>query len=263
MSLLWLTLAIGGTLSNLQAAATPSPDVSATLDSTARDLVRNALAAEARFETQTALEAFLLADAAQPDNPYILQKISRQLSNLADTARETSERKRLCTEALAYAQRATNLQPDNAVNVLSLAICHGKLGLYSNVRSRIEHSRLVRDYAERALQLNPDYDYAHHLLGRWHYEVASLGAGTRFLVKLIYGGLPPATTADAIRHLRRAVELSPHLPAHQLELGFALRADGQRQAAREMFERALALPKKETHEAEARARAREALDKLK
>ena len=101
------------------------------------------------------------------------------------------------------------------------------------------------------------------MLGRWHYEVASLGAGTRFLVKLIYGGLQPATTADAVRHLRRAVELSPDLPAHQLELGFALLADGQRQAALQMFERALALPKKETHEAEARARAREALEKLK
>ncbi|HTO04694.1 MAG TPA: hypothetical protein VL069_13375 [Opitutus sp.] len=261
-SLLWLILAISGIISTGRAAATPSADLSSRRDSAASDLVREGLAAEARFETQTALEAFLRADTAQPNDPFILQKISRQYSDLADNAPATSQKKRLCTEALAYAQRATDLQPDNAVNVLSLAICHGKLGLYSGVRSRIEHSRRVRDYAERALQLNPDYDYAHHVLGRWHYEVASLGAGTRFLVKLIYGGLPPATTADAVRHLRRAVELSPDLPAHQLELGFALLADGQRQAARETFERALALPKKEIHEAEARARARAALEKL-
>ena len=262
VSLLSLILVISGTFTMARAAATPSPNTQVQRDSAASDAVRKGLAAEARFETQTALEAFLRADATQPNDPFILQKISRQYSNLADDAAEKSEKKRLCTEALAYAQHATDLQPDNAVNVLSLAICHGKLGLYSGVRSRIEHSRLVRDYAERALQLNPDYDYAHHVLGRWHYEVASLGAGTRFLVKLIYGGLPPATTADAVRHLRRAVELSPDLPAHQLELGFALLADGQRQAARETFERALALPKKETHEAEARARARAALEKL-
>jgi hypothetical protein len=111
--------------------------------------------------------------------------------------------------------------------------------------------------------LNPDYDYAHHVLGRWHYEVASLSGGTRFLVRLVYGGLPPATTAEAVRHLKRAVELSPTCPAHRAELGFALLSDGQREAAREMFEHAVSLPPQEKYDVEACARARKALVNLK
>jgi Flp pilus assembly protein TadD len=66
-----------------------------------------------------------------------------------------------------------------------------------------------------------------------------------------------------VRHLQRAVELSPTLPSHQVELGFALLADGQRDAARATFERALALPIREKYDSEARARATAALQKLR
>jgi tetratricopeptide (TPR) repeat protein len=225
-------------------------------------MIEAALAAEALFDSKRALELFQQANAQKPNRAFVLQKISRQYSDLTIDTDDPAEKKRLCVTALEYGQRAFDLEPDNAVNALSLAICYGKLGIYSNTRTRIEQSRLIRQYAEQALRLNPDYDYAHHVLGRWHYEVASLGAGTRFIVRLVYGGLPSASTADAIRHLQKAVELSPDLPAHRVELGFALLAAGQRDSARKMFEEALTMPQKEKHDVEALARAREALKSL-
>ncbi len=225
-------------------------------------LLRDALAAEARFDSRAALALFQRADAARPGDAFILQKLSRQFSDLTIDTPDLAEKKRLCTEALAHARRAVELRPDDAVNVLSLAICYGKLGIYSDTRTKLEYSRLVKDYAERALALNPAYDYAHHVLGRWHYEVATLGATTRFFVRLIYGGLPPASTTEAVRHLGRAVDLSPELPSHHVELGLALLADGQRELARQTLTHSLALPKREKYDDEARRRAREALAKL-
>lgn len=236
-------------------AATPPTAQSASLD----NLVQRAQAAENHFDSTVALELFLQADQLQPNNAAILQKISRQYSDLATDAAATAEKLRLCTTALEYAQRAAALQPDNAVNVLSIAICYGKLALWSDIRTRVADSRLVREYAERALQLNPNYDYAHHVLGRWHYEVATLGATKRWLVRVVYGGLPAASPEEAVRHLQRAVELAPDLPAHRVELGFALLASGQRQAARETFTHALAMPAREKYDGEALRRAREAL----
>jgi tetratricopeptide (TPR) repeat protein len=230
--------------------------------SPAAALLAEAAAAEARFDVPRALDLYLAADRLDPDRPATLQKIAQQLSDLSLKASDNAAKKARAEKALDYARRAVALQPDNAVNVLSLAICHGKLAVFSDTRAKIEYSRLVKQEAERALALDPAYDWAHHVLGRWHYEIASLGGTARFFIRLIYGGLPPATFADAINHLEKAVSLAPRRVPHHLELGFALLAAGRKAEARASFARGLALPSVELYDESAKVRAREALEKL-
>ena len=224
-------------------------------------LLADASAAETRFDSKSALELYLAADVAQPNDPFILQKIARQYSDSTLDTADLVEQKKLCDLALSHAKRAHALAPKNAVNVLSLAICYSKIGFYADNKTKIANSRLVKDYAVAALALDPDYSYAHHVLGQWHYEVASINATTRFLVRLIYGGLPAASTADGVQHLRRAVALDPQTPSHHAELGFALRSDGQAGAAQQNFARALELPPRAKHDLESQARARAALNR--
>ena len=215
--------------------------------------------AEERLETRRALELYQQADRLRPDDAFTLQKIAQQLSDLTLEGGEAVEKKARAAQALVYAKRAVELAPDNAVNVLSLAICYGKMGVYSDTRTKIEYSRLVRQEAERALVIDPNYDWAHHVLGRWHREVAVLGAATRFFVRVVYGGLPDASKDTAIRHLERAAALAPARVPHHVELGFAYRAAGREEDARRSFERALALPSVELYDASAQTRARRAL----
>ncbi len=227
-------------------------------------LIREGLAAEQHLDSTKALDLFLQADAAKPNDAFILQKIARQYSDsIVDLPSDAiAEKKRRATEALAYAQRAVALDPKNAVSVLSLAVCHGTLGLCSDTRTKIAYSRLMKEEAERALALDPDYAWAHHLLGRWHYEVASLGGTTKFFVKLIYGTLPAASTAQAITCLQRAVALEPGALSHRIDLGFAYLAEGQKEKARSCFERGLTMPSVEKHDETDKARARAALKSL-
>ena len=222
-------------------------------------VVREALAAEARFDSTTALTRFLQADAAHPNDPFILQKIARQYSDLDFDTPDLAEKKRLCTTALAFAQRSVALAPTNAVNVLSLAICYGKLGSYSDTRTKIEYSRLVKDHAERALALDPAYDYAHHVLGRWHYEVASLGAATRFLVRLVYGGLPAASNEEAVKCFQKAIALNPKRLVHVVELGRTYAMMGRKAEAKRQLETGLAMPDREKDDPETKKRGRASL----
>jgi Flp pilus assembly protein TadD len=222
-------------------------------------LLAEARAAEAKLESRRALELYLAADQAKPNDDAILQKIARQYSDSTLDTTDLTEQKKLSALALAYAQRAHTLAPKNAVNVLSLAICYAKIGFYADNKTKITNSRLVKDYAVEALALDPDYSFAHHILGQWHHEVASIGPTTRFFVRLIYGGLPAASTAEGVQHLRRAVALDPQNPSHHAELGFALRADGQAEAAQQAFARALELSPREKHDLESQARVRAAL----
>ncbi len=252
MPLRRLLLFASGLLAGAAAFAAASPQ---TWD----DIVAAAREAEARFEVARALELYLEADRLRPDDAGTLQKIAQQLSDLALEKATAAEKKTQAARALEFAKRATALAPDDPVNVLSLAICYGKLGVLSDTRTKVEYSRLVRREAERALALDPRYDWAHHVLGRWHLEVAELGVAARVVVRLVYGGLPAASKDEAIRHLREAVALAPERVPHHVELGFAYRAAGRTAEARDSFERALALPSRELYDEPAKDRARAVL----
>ena len=225
-------------------------------------LVQAALAAEARLDSTQALQLFTQADGARPNDAFILQKIARQYSDLVIEQPDVEAKKRYAQTALDYAQRAVTLKPDDAVNVLSLAVCHGKLAVYSDTSTKIRYSRLVKEEAERALTLDPNYAWAHHLLGRWHYEEADLGATSKFFVRLLYGGLPPASFDEGIRQLQRATELEPDELNHWLELGFAYAGAGQPAAARVQWSHGLAMPSRGKHDEPAKQRAREALARV-
>jgi tetratricopeptide (TPR) repeat protein len=227
-----------------------------------KPLVEAALAAEARLDSARALELFLQADAARPNDAFILQKIARQYSDLTTEQPDLEAKKRYAQLALDHALRAAALEPGNPVNVLSLAVCHGKLAVYSDTRTKVRYSRLVKEEAERALALDPNYAWAHHILGRWHHEVASLGVTARWVVRLFYGGLPDASPAEAVRHLERAVALEPGELNHHLELGFAYAALGRATEARTAWRRGLAMPDRGRHDAPAKHRARQALADL-
>lgn len=225
-------------------------------------ILKQAREAETRLETRRALELYQEADRLRPDDPEILQNIAEQLSDLSLELGKDEEIREQARKALSYAKRAVELAPDNALNVLSLAVCYGKMAVYSDTRTKIRYSRLVKQHAEHAVALDPSLDWAHHVLGRWHHEVAELGFATRFFVRLIYGGLPGASREKAIHHLEKAVELAPTRVPHHLELGFAYLAAGRKKDAQRSFERGFALPSVERYDDPAKERARAAFEKL-
>jgi len=225
-------------------------------------MIQEALAAEGRLDSRRALELLLEAEKLRPSDPLVLQRIARQYSDLIVDLATEAEKRKYAGRALAYARRAVELDPKSAVNALSLAISHGKLGLYSDIRTKVASSRLVKEETERALALDPQYAWALHVLGRWHHEVSALSGVARLAVRLFHGGLPAASTAEAVRLLQRAVELEPGELAHHLELGFALQADGQIANARAAFARGLAMPSRAKHDESAKDRARAAMELL-
>jgi tetratricopeptide (TPR) repeat protein len=225
-------------------------------------LFKQGLAAETALDSKKALEFFRQADQARPNDAATLQKISKQLSDSTFGLKDETQKKKLIEEALTYAKRSYELEPKNAIYALSVAICYGKLGLYEDNRSRISHARMVKEYAEKALELDPNYAWASHVLGRWNYEVATLGATKRFFVGLVYGGLPEASTARGVELLKRAVELDPKNPAHLIDLGFAYMANKQPDLAKKAFTEGLALPSTQSYDEETKALGKAALAKL-
>jgi tetratricopeptide (TPR) repeat protein len=224
-------------------------------DSQFETLVQKGETADAQFNPNAALQFYLKALAERPRDVKVAKEYSDSTLAISDPEEDRSR----IEKALEYSNRAAELDPHNAVALLSKAICYGKLGSYSDTREKIEDARLVKQFADEALAEDPNYAYAHHVLGQWEYEVADLGRTKRFLVTLVFGALPPASTEEAVQQLDLAVKLEPNVSSHRLALGFAYLANGEPEKARPMFEQVISMPCRELYDADCRRQAERAL----
>ena len=165
-------------------------------------------------------------------------------------------------KALAYAQRAVTTDPQNATAHLALAICYGRLASLVDNKTKLSYSKLLKSHAEKSIALNPSDDYAYHVLGAWHYEMASLNPILLGLAKIIYGNLPPASYDDATRNFQKAIQLNPQRVAHHVELGRTYAALNQTALAKAELKKGLALPNSEKDDPGSKERANLTLRQL-
>jgi tetratricopeptide (TPR) repeat protein len=224
------------------------------------------LSAAAEFDrqgrTREALAAYMQADREDPNNPAILVKIAKQHGDLMTETLDSEQRRCAADQSLAFARRALLADPTSSDAHLSVAISLGKMVEFMGNREKIEASREIKISAEAALTLDPNSDYARHMLGRWHQGLAGVGGTTRALAKIIYGGLPPASYAEALEHFGKARALRPGRLIHQIEYGRTLAMMERLEEARSELSKGLAMPNRDKDDAAAKQRGQEALSAL-
>lgn len=78
---------------------------------------------------------------------------------------------------------------DGSAALPHIAACTsmGRLALLSDNKTKVRLAHDAREEAVTALALEPSNDLAHHLMGRWHFEMANLNVVVRTLVRVMYG----------------------------------------------------------------------------
>jgi len=227
--------------------------------SSTEQLVRDGLEAEQNMQPMVALESFSAAAKMSPEDAFIQQKIAQQLSDAAFVETDPDKRMRLAQEAMPYAQRAVELDPQSAVARLSIAVLYGKYAVEGDARTRLEYARQIHENAEQALSLDPQYAWGYHVLGKWHIELSQLGFATRAIVNLFLGGLPKASVEQGVKSLEKAVDIEPEALSHWVELGFAYQRAKRIDDAVVAWEKALQLPTLKIYDGPAKQRATAAL----
>jgi len=227
-----------------------------------RKLLKQGDAFDERNQTRQALEVFLEAEKAAPDDSAVLWRVSKQYGlSMSDTT-DREEKLDLGRKALDYAKRAVAADPQNALAQLALSISYGRLaGLLDN-KTKISYAGQVKEHAERCIALDPKVDLGYHVLGAWNFEMSRLGPFVRVLAKTMYGELPEGSMADAVRYLEKAVAVNPSRMGNHVELGRVYAALGEKDKARAQLELAIALPSRDKDDEVARQRARDTLNEL-
>lgn len=226
------------------------------------ELVKQGDVYDAQFKPDAALQYYLPAEKLEPNNAALLVKIARQyVYRMADLSAKADQLQSGRT-ALAYAERAVKWAPNDCDSHLALAICVGKLTPLLGAKESVEASRRIKMAAEMAVKLNPRNDYAWHLLGRWHQELAQIGGLTRTIAKLVYGELPAASNDEAVKCFEKAIALKPDRLIHHIELGRTFAQMGRKEEAKLWLDRGLAMPNREKDDQESKERGRKALRSL-
>lgn len=81
------------------------------------------------------------------------------------------------------------IELDGTAALPHIAACTsmGRLALLSDNKTKVKLAHDAREEAVTALALEPSNDLAHHLMGRWHYEMANLNVVVRTLVRVMFG----------------------------------------------------------------------------
>ncbi len=149
---------------------------------------------------------------------------------------------------IRLADEAVAMLPDEANSHYRRAFAIGRLSQTISIGKALAQGLAgkVRDALDATLELAPKHAEAHTALGLYHAEiVAKVGA---MLAKLTYG----ANAADAEKHLKQALKLTPESPIAWVEYGNALillHGDKREDDAAEAFDEAAKLKPRDAMEA--------------
>jgi tetratricopeptide (TPR) repeat protein len=203
-----------------------------------------AIAAERQCRPDLAAEILEKLSILHP-HAETLARLSKQYTDMSYLMLQidSSARPRtveLNTKAVELAMKAVATDPTNALGHIALCVSRGRLALVSDNRKKIQLANDAAADAATALRLDPHNDYAHHLMGRWHYEMAQLNAVVRTLIRICYGtALMEGSFSEALTCYRTAAELNPGRVIHRVEIGRTLIKLGEVQAGVEHLKHAL------------------------
>jgi tetratricopeptide (TPR) repeat protein len=193
------------------------------------------------------LEAITILKSLEKDDPTnveILYRLSRVESDLVNDLPDNAKKKGLdyAVESMAYAKRAIEADPQNSEAHLAAGIAYGVMTDFVDDRTKLEYSKRIKDEAEKAIELNPNNDYAYLVLARWNFEMTQLNPILKGMAELLYGQMPPASQEKALEDFQKAIEIAPNKMIHHFSYGEALAKLGRKEEARAEYQKVLRLP---------------------
>lgn len=208
----------------------------------ASNLAAKGLDYERSLDVRAAVQCFEEAVKMSPNDLLCLCMAAKQWSDLTFYHDVETERERQVVnlKALEYAERAAMLHPNSPGGHMAVCVAKGRLGLFMDNKTKVKLAKEAQEAAQLAIQVGPDNDVAHHLMGRWHYEMSKLNVVVRTIVRVMYGTqLSSGSKEEALKSYKKAIELAPGRLIHFVEAGRVLVELGQKDEAKEYLEASL------------------------
>jgi len=136
---------------------------------------------------------------------------------------------------LKQAEEALRVDPNNGYANFWYAAYIGRIGELEGNKQAILNSHEVKKYALIAIDLEPNYDSAYHMMGRWHYELANLNNFEKKIAAIVYAKLPEGSYLEAISFFKSAIQIKPNEIRHHFWLAKTYYAIGNQKLSKHEF----------------------------
>ena len=197
-----------------------------------------------------------------PDEVEILWRLARAHFEIADQTDNEEIHKEHFYPGIKYAKMALNINSRSPRANHWYAVLIGKIGLLEGTEQKIINSYDVEKYALLAIELDPDYDGAYSVMGRWHYELASLSWIERKIAEWVYESPPDGGYPQAVEYYKKANNAKPDEIRHYLWLGKTLIELDDVVKAKKIFEHILKMEPDDESDKKMQIEAKEHLEQL-
>jgi len=215
------------------------------------------------FENQKALDAFMKAYDADPNNYEILWRISRTYVDIgehfpAGTDEEKQKVLETYQKALDFAELAVKANPNGTMGYTRRAIANGRVALFKGVWDSIDLVKQVKADCEKAIALDGSNAGAYYVLGRTNAKLCEKPKIIRWPL-----GLGWANYDDARASYEKAIAIRPTFIMYRLDAARTYVELDQYDKAKEQLTRIASLPTEDEDDNQFRKEAKELLEKIK
>jgi hypothetical protein len=162
-----------------------------------------------------------------------------------------------------YADKALAANANSADANYARAVAAGKqTEVETDNKKIVANVKDINVYATKALAINPNHGRANYVLGRWHYEMASLMWAKRAALKVFFGGMPESSIEDAIKYMEKAKALEPYFVRNFLDLAKAYKYDNKPAKAIEVLNQLVKLPNRTADDVALKAEGKKLLTEM-
>lgn len=159
---------------------------------------------------EEALQSYLKVLEKDPEHFDALWHTALLYARIGFRMGSQKEKENYYKRSLNFAEKTLELYPDKGYSHFVYAVAQGRISDISGSDTRIQKSYIVKEHADKAVELLPDYGPAWHLLGIWNSEIANIGSAQRFAAGIFSKGIPEgASNKKAEEYIKKALELKP------------------------------------------------------
>lgn len=157
------------------------------------------------------LKAELEAELGKQRTPELLWQLARANHKLreATCAADKVKGKAMAAEAHALALEALSLNDKLSPAYKWAGITLNAVGEYEGSKIKISNAFKVRDFWEKAAQLDPKDATTRYLLGAWCYNITEISWVERQAAAVLFATPPTSTYEQALAHFLEAERIEP------------------------------------------------------